>query len=235
MMVILSILKSLKHEKERETKIVPRMPDKQNIKPNFPQQIPFRTVFMEIVKTSNFGELLHENCRTMLFKTCINFGHCFGKQGWVEAVEIQICALKITSMKLSESFSSVPQGALEMFHEVYLGGGGGAQCVPIPPPPFGWDRPGVKHKENETVLCRNSEFHADSAISSDSKKIFHSNSKKIIFAVWRWGLLASRHGIQISMEAILACHSARSTEWLDCHPKSCELWRIRTGPWHTLH
>ena len=46
----------------------------------------------------------------------------------------------------------------------------------------------------------------------------------------KWGLCALRHGIQISMEAILACHPARSTEWLDCHPKSCELWRIRTGP-----
>ena len=45
-----------------------------------------------------------------------------------------------------------------------------------------------------------------------------------------WGLCALRHGIQISMEAILACHPARSTEWLDCHPKWCELWRIRTGP-----
>ena len=35
------------------------------------------------------------------------------------------------------------------------------------------------------------------------------------------------------MEAILACHPARSTEWLDCHPKWCEdyeLWRIRSGP-----
>ena len=42
----------------------------------------------------------------------------------------------------------------------------------------------------------------------------------------QWGLCALRHGIQISMEAILACHP----EWLDCHPKSCELWRIRTGP-----
>ena len=39
----------------------------------------------------------------------------------------------------------------------------------------------------------------------------------------RWGLCALRHGIQISMEAILACHPARSIEWLDCHPKSCEL------------
>ena len=46
----------------------------------------------------------------------------------------------------------------------------------------------------------------------------------------KWGLCALRHGIQISMEAILACHPARSTEWLDCHPKSCELWRIPTGP-----
>ena len=43
------------------------------------------------------------------------------------------------------------------------------------------------------------------------------------------GLCALRHGIQISMEAILACHPARSTEWLDFHPKWCELWRIRTG------
>ena len=49
-------------------------------------------------------------------------------------------------------------------------------------------------------------------------------------STWQWGLCALRHGIQISMEAILACHPARSTEWLDCHPKSCELWRIRTGP-----
>ena len=46
----------------------------------------------------------------------------------------------------------------------------------------------------------------------------------------KWGLCALRHGIQISMEAILPCHPARSTEWLDCHPKWCELWRIRTGP-----
>ena len=37
------------------------------------------------------------------------------------------------------------------------------------------------------------------------------------------------------MEAILACHPARSTEWLDCHPKSCERWRIRTGPIDPMH
>ena len=56
----------------------------------------------------------------------------------------------------------------------------------------------------------------------------------------QWGLCALRRGIQISMEAILACQPARSTEWLDCHPKSCELWRIRTGPidvsgWCMIH
>ena len=59
------------------------------------------------------------------------------------------------------------------------------------------------------------------------------------------GLCALRHGIQISMEAILDCHPARSTEWLDCHPKSCELlpWpkklkqpRARgTGAWSVEH
>ena len=38
-----------------------------------------------------------------------------------------------------------------------------------------------------------------------------------------WGLCALCHGIQISMEAILACHPVRSTEWLDCYPKLCEL------------
>ena len=43
-----------------------------------------------------------------------------------------------------------------------------------------------------------------------------------------WGLYmcALRHGIQTALETILA---ARSTEGLDCHPKSCELWRNRTG------
>ena len=45
----------------------------------------------------------------------------------------------------------------------------------------------------------------------------------------KWGSCALRHGIQNSMEAILACHPAQSTEWLDWVAKSCELWRIRTG------
>ena len=51
-----------------------------------------------------------------------------------------------------------------------------------------------------------------------------------LWTMKKWGLCVLRHGFQISVEAILACHPARSTEWLDCHPKSCERWRIRTGP-----
>ena len=47
--------------------------------------------------------------------------------------------------------------------------------------------------------------------------------------MWKWGLCALRHGIQISMEAILACHPARSTDWLEWLAKSCELWHIGTG------
>ena len=46
-----------------------------------------------------------------------------------------------------------------------------------------------------------------------------------------WGLCTLRHGIQNSMEAILAFHPAWPTEWLDCWlAKWCENWRIRTGP-----
>ena len=45
-----------------------------------------------------------------------------------------------------------------------------------------------------------------------------------------WEPCALHHGIQFSMEASLACHPARSTEWLDWVAKWCELWRIRTGP-----
>ena len=46
----------------------------------------------------------------------------------------------------------------------------------------------------------------------------------------RWGLCALHHGIQNSMEAILACYPARSTEWLDWVAKPCEGWRMRTSP-----
>ena len=46
----------------------------------------------------------------------------------------------------------------------------------------------------------------------------------------QWGPCALRHGIQNSMEAILACHPARSTKLLNWVAKWCERWRMRTGP-----
>ena len=65
-------------------------------------------------------------------KTCVNFGRCYGNQGWAEVVENQMLFLKISSFEKSESFNSVAQGVLEIFQKVYLGGGGGTMC---PPPP----------------------------------------------------------------------------------------------------
>ena len=67
-------------------------------------------------------------------KTCVNFGRCYGNQGWAETVENQILFLKISSFDKSESFNSVAQGVLEIFWKVYLGGGGGTMCPPPPPP-----------------------------------------------------------------------------------------------------
>ena len=43
------------------------------------------------------------------------------------------------------------------------------------------------------------------------------------------GPCALRHGIQNSTEAILACHPALSTEWVDWVAKWCERWCKRTG------
>ena len=51
-----------------------------------------------------------------------------------------------------------------------------------------------------------------------------------VVELW-WGLCALRHGIQnpMPMGAILTCHPAQSTKWLDWVAKRCELWHIRTG------
>ena len=65
---------------------------------------------------------MHEKCRNVLSKSCINFGRCYGNQGWAEVVENKFLFCKL--VKLSESFESVAQGVLEIFEEVYLGGGG---------------------------------------------------------------------------------------------------------------
>ena len=55
-----------------------------------------------------------------------------------------------------------------------------------------------------------------------------SSERKVGFS--KWGLCATLDAIQILVEAILACHLARSTEWLVCHPKSC----TRTCPFRAV-
>ena len=45
----------------------------------------------------------------------------------------------------------------------------------------------------------------------------------------QWGLCALRHGIQISMEAILTCHPALSTKWLDWVAKV--VWTMTNSHW----
>ena len=46
----------------------------------------------------------------------------------------------------------------------------------------------------------------------------------------QWGPWASHQSIQTSMEAILACHPALSTEWLDWVAISRILWHMHTAP-----
>ena len=79
---------------------------------------------------SRYGDLLHEKCGNV-FSTCVNFGCCYGNQGWADVVE-KIFVLQNSSIKFSESFKSVLQGVLEIFEEVYLGGGGHN----VSPPPW---------------------------------------------------------------------------------------------------
>ena len=73
---------------------------------------------------------------------------------------------------------------------------------------------------------RRKAWHVDSV---QTPALYHVQS---FFAYKRFamGPCALRHGIQHSMEAILACHPALSTKWLDWVGKWCELWRMRTGP-----
>ena len=101
---------------------------KRNIRPKFPQQSTFRSLFMEKAKkTSSFGELFMKTAEMCFSKTCVNFARCYVNQGWAEGLK-NIFVLKIKSFIFSESFKSPAQGVLEIFEEVYLG----AHCAPPP-------------------------------------------------------------------------------------------------------
>ena len=101
---------------------------KRNIKPKFSLQTAFRTLFIATAKTPRSG---NENCQNVYSETCVNFGRCYGNQG-AEAVENKKIVLKMSSFKLSECLKSVAEGVLEIFQEVYLGGGGGGTMCPLP-------------------------------------------------------------------------------------------------------
>ena len=70
--------------------------------------------------------------------------------------------------------------------------------------------------------------------SIDTKEHVKTFSLLLQVSRTKWWLCALRHCTQNSMEAILACHPALSTKWPDGVAKSCELWRIRTGPIRSL-
>ena len=66
------------------------------------------------------------------------------------------------------------------------------------------------------------EFHSRALIRAHVRSRRHFAKLPLPNSRDKWGLCALRHGIQISMEAILACHPVRLSEWLDCNPKSCD-------------
>ena len=98
MEILLPKLRWLKHEKGCKTKIVTRTPSSGISRPNFHDRLHLEHSSWKKQKTSSSGERLHENCRNEFSKTCINFGRCYGNQGWAEAVEKYIF-LKIRSFK----------------------------------------------------------------------------------------------------------------------------------------
>ena len=78
--------------------------------------------FVQPLKMVHFVWKLVDICCS---KTCVNFRHCYGNQGWAETVENQMLFFKISSFDKSESFNSPAQGVLEIFREFTWGGGGG--------------------------------------------------------------------------------------------------------------
>ena len=83
-------------------------------------------------KTSRSDKLLQKTAEMCFSKTCVNFGRCYGNQEWTESVEKYFLVFQSSSFKLSGSFKFIDQGVLEIFKEVYLGGGGGTMLPPSP-------------------------------------------------------------------------------------------------------
>ena len=62
-----------------------------NIEPKPSQQIPFRTPFKDIAEDFRvLGDFVWKLVEKCCSKTCVNFGRCYGNQGWAETVENQM-------------------------------------------------------------------------------------------------------------------------------------------------
>ena len=79
--------------------------------------------------------------------------------------------------------------------------------------------------------CCFSSMDARRESTANHRFVFLSQFSFTWLRAWdlQWGPCALCYGIQNSMEAILACNPALSTERLDWVAFSCELWPMRTG------
>ena len=79
-----------------------------------------------------------------LTKKCVNFGRCYGNQGWTEAVEIQSFVWKLVHLNYQKVSSPYLKAFLRFMRECTWGGGGGSTIPPglekvaqCPPPLVG--------------------------------------------------------------------------------------------------
>ena len=98
MVVVLSIFRSLKHEKECETKIVTRTPLSGISSPNFHNRFYLQHSLRKQQKHSSSGEILHENCRNMLFKNMRQIQALLWQSRVAVAVENLIFALNFQNI-----------------------------------------------------------------------------------------------------------------------------------------
>ena len=86
------------------------------------------------------------------------------------------------------------------------------------------------------VNAQKSILHWEKKKKKKKKRVQSETCQELVFEpglTWMGGVRITPWydtTIQNSMEAILACHPALSTEWLDWVATSCGLWRMHTGP-----
>ena len=80
---------------------------KRTIKPKFPQQTTFGTLFVEIAqKRRVLVSFCMKTVETCFAKTCVKFGHCYGNHGWAEVVENYFLFSKLVYLNCQKVSSS---------------------------------------------------------------------------------------------------------------------------------